>query len=200
MDDDFDARVLARLPLARAVLELFDHVLDDGLCDAVFDQFRGRCYQDALAFPTLVRVVRDALVLHGGSARRAIGDAADAGRLACAPSGVYRKLGNLPPALSQALLLRGTARLAPLAAAGASRALPACVDGLDVLVVDGKQLKRAAKRLLSTRAYSSGSLLGGKLLVALSLRTGLAVAMNASEDGERNDVPLVGGLLGQLDP
>jgi hypothetical protein len=197
--DDFEAQVLARLPLAQAVLELFDHVLDDGLCDAVFDQFRGRCYQDTLTFPTLVRVIRDALVLHGGSAHRAIGDAVDAGRLACAPSGVYRKLANLPPALSQALLLRGTARLAPLAAPGASRVLPACFDDLEVMLFDGKKLKRAAKRLLSTRAYSSGSLLGGKLLVALSLRSGLAVAMNASEDGERNDVPLVGGLLEQME-
>src|SRR5436190_3150163 len=196
-DDDFDARVLARLPLAQAVLELFDHVLDDGLCDAAFDEFRGRCYQDALTFPTVVRVVRDALVLHEGSANRAIGAAVDAGRLGAAPSGVYRKLGNLPPALSCALLARGTARLAALAARPAL-APPACFDALDVTVVDGKKLKRAAKRLLAARAYTSGSLLGGKLLVALSLRSGLAVAMNACEDGERNDVPLVGGLLGQL--
>lgn len=196
--DGFDAQLLARLPLARAVLELFDHVLDDDLCGAVFDAHRGRCYQDALTFATLVRVVRDALVLHGGSANRAIGDAVDAGRLGAAPSGVYRKLGNLPPALSQAFLRRGTERLAALAAAGAARALAACFDDLDVIVVDGKQLKRAAKRLLATRAYTSGSLLGAKLLVALSLRSGLAVAMNASEDGERNDVPLVGGLLEQM--
>jgi hypothetical protein len=198
-DDDFDRRLLERLPLARAVLELFDHVLDDGLCDAVFAAHRGRCYHDRLAFPTLVRVVRDALVLHAGSANRAIGDAVEGGRLGAAPSGVYRKLGNLPPALSRALLLRGTARLAPLAA-GPARVLPACVDGLDVLAVDGKQLKRAAKRLLAARAYSTGSLLGGKLLVALSVRSGLAVAMNADEEGERNDVPLVAGLLDQLAP
>jgi hypothetical protein len=175
-------------------------VLDDGLCDGAFDEFRGRCYEDALAFPTLVRVVRDALVLHGGSANRAIGDAVDADRLGAAPSGVYRKLGNLPLPLSCALLRRGTARLAALAAAGpaAGRELPACVDGLDVTVVDGKKLKRAAKRLLAARAYSTGSLLGGKLLVALSLRSGLAVAMSADADGERNDVPLVGDLLDQL--
>jgi len=198
--DGFDAQLLARLPLAQAVLELFDHVLDDALCDAVFDAHRGRCYQDALAFPTLVRVIRDALVLHGGSANRAIGDAVDAGRLECAPSGVYRKLANLPPALSQALLSRGTARLAAVAAAdtAAARTLPACFDDLDVIVVDGKKAKRAAKRLAETRAFTSGSLLGAKLLVGLSLRSGLAVAMHADEDGERNDVPLVGGLLGQL--
>ena len=61
--DGFDAQLLARLPLARAVLELFDHVLDDGLCGAVFDAHRGRCYEDALTFATLVRVIRDALVL-----------------------------------------------------------------------------------------------------------------------------------------
>lgn len=197
--EGFDAQLLARLPLARAVIELFGHVLDDDLCGAVFDAHRGRCYQDELTFPTLVRIVRDALVLHGGSANRAIGDAVEDDRLECAPSGVYRKLGNLPPALSQALLRRGTARLAALAADGAAaRVLAACFDGLDVIVIDGKQLKKAAKRLLATRAYSSGSLLGAKLLVALSLRSGLAVAMNAGEDGEGNDVPLVGGLLEQM--
>ena len=173
-------------------------MLDEGLCGEVFDAHRGRCYQDELTFATLVRVIRDALMLHGGSANRAIGDAVDAGRLEAAPSGVYRKLGNLPPDLSQALLSRGTARLAALAADAAVRTLPACFDELDVIVVDGKKLKRAAKRVLAARAFTSGSLLGAKLLVALSLRSGLAVAMNASEDGERNDVPLVGGLLGQL--
>src|SRR5438067_2144500 len=196
--DGFDAQLLARLPLAQGMIELFDHVLDDDLCGEVFATHRGRCYEDELTFPTLVRVIRDALVLHGGSANRAIGDAVDAGRLGAAPSGVYRKLSNLPPALSQALLRRGTTRLAALTATAAARVLAACFDDLDVIVIDGKQLKKAAKRLLSTRAYSSGSLLGAKLLVALSLRSGLAVAMNASEDGERNDVPLVGGLLEQM--
>src|SRR3954463_10203281 len=160
--DGFDAQLLARLPLAQATIELFDHVLDDELCDAVFDAHRGRCYQDALTFATLVRIIRDALMLHGGSANRAIADAVDDDRLECAPSGVYRKLSNLPPTLSQAFLRRGTQRLAALAAdgAGAARVLAACFDKLDVIVIDGKQLKKAAKRLLATRAYTSGSLLG----------------------------------------
>src|SRR5258705_8360020 len=175
--EGFDAQLLARLPLAQGMIELFDHVLDDGLCGEVFDAHRGRCYEDELTFPTLVRVIRDALVLHGGSAHRAIGDAVDADRLGAAPSGVYRKLGNLPPALSQTLLRRGTQRLAALAAttadgAAAARVLAACFADLDVIVIDGKQLKKAAKRLLATRAYSSGWLLGAKLLVALSLRSG----------------------------
>jgi hypothetical protein len=199
--DGFDAQLLARLPLAQAVLELFDHVLDDELCEQVFDAHRGRCYQDELTFATLVRIIRDALMLHGGSANRAIADAVDDDRLECAPSGVYRKLANLPPTLSQAFLRRGTQRLAALAADGdgAARVLAACFDKLDVIVIDGKQLKKAAKRLLATRAFTSGSLLGGKLLVALSLRSGLTIAMNASQDGEGNDVPLVGGLLEQLE-
>jgi len=195
--DELDVRLLERLPLAHCVLNLFDHVLDDGLCGELFEAFRGRCYEDRLAFSTLVRILRDALVLHGGSANRAIGRAVEANRLEAAPSGVYRKLGHLPPALSQALLLRGTRRLAPLMHAPA-RVLPACFDELDVIAIDGKKLKKAAKRLLAARAYSTGSLLGGKLLVALSVRAGLAVAMNADEDGERNDVPLVKGLLEQL--
>src|SRR5882672_2897545 len=175
--DDFESQLLGRLPLAEAVLSLFDYVLDDDLCQALFEQFRGRCYQDKLTFTTVVRIVRDALVLHGGSANRAIGRAVEDDRLEAAPSGVYRKLGNLPVELSRALLLRGAARLAPLAAAPA-RVLPGCFDDLDVMAFDGKQLKKAAKRLLAARAYSTGSLLGGKLLVALSLRAGMAVAMN----------------------
>jgi len=64
-------------------------------------------------------------------------------------------------------------------------------------VIDGKKLKKIAKRLKALRGLP-GKLLGGKLLVALSLESGLAVAMNADLDGERNDVPLVPGRVSQV--
>jgi hypothetical protein len=68
---------------------------------------------------------------------------------------------------------------------------------LEVVVIDGKKVKNAAKRLEPTRGYG-GSLLGAKALVAMPLRGGLAVAMSDSLDGEANDVPLVPDLLPQV--
>ena len=66
-----------------------------------------------------------------------------------------------------------------------------------MIAADGKRIKNVCARLKPTRGYS-GALLGAKALVALNLRSGLAVAMSDSLDGLTNDVPLVGDLLGQV--
>jgi hypothetical protein len=65
-----------------------------------------------------------------------------------------------------------------------------------VLVVDGKAIKRVAKRLKPLQGRKGG-VLGGKALVALELRSGLAVAMATHPDGETNDAKLVPALLPQ---
>jgi len=75
--------------------------------------------------------------------------------------------------------------------------LPACFDGYTLVVGDGKKIKDAAKRLAPTRGYR-GKLLGAKTLVALELRSGMALAMSDSLDGMTNDVPLVPELMTQL--
>ena len=75
--------------------------------------------------------------------------------------------------------------------------LPACFDGFAVIVGDGKKIKNAAKRLKPTRGYS-GKLIGAKALVAMDVRSGMAVAMSDSLDGLANDVPLVPALMEQL--
>jgi hypothetical protein len=52
--------------------------------------------------------------------------------------------------------------------------LPPSLQGLEVIVVDGKTIKRVAKRLKPLQGRKGG-VLGGKALVALELRSGLVV-------------------------
>jgi hypothetical protein len=44
--------------------------------------------------------------------------------------------------------------------------LPGCFEDLEVVAVDGKKVKNAARRMAPTRGFS-GSLLGAKALVAM---------------------------------
>src|SRR5207244_3548382 len=82
-------------------------------------------------------------------------------------------------------------RLRPLFPAGLYRtALPACLADLAVVVLDGKKIKKAAKRLLATRGRP-GKLYGGKVLAAYLPAEGLVVALAADPDGEANDIRLV---------
>jgi hypothetical protein len=65
------------------------------------------------------------------------------------------------------------------------------------LTRSGKAIKRVAKRLKPLQGRQGG-VLGGKALVALELRSGLAVAMATHPDGETNDAKLVPALLPQV--
>jgi hypothetical protein len=97
--------------------------------------------------------------------------------------------------LAEAFLSGLTARLRPLFPQGLYRTdLPSCLAGLALVVLDGKKIKKAAKRLLACRGRS-GKLYGGKLLVAYLPADGLAVALAADPDGEANDIRLVPRLL-----
>jgi hypothetical protein len=194
--DAFIEEVVRRLPLAQAVLHLFDFAFEPRFLEDLYERHRGRCYTDALTFPALLGLMRDCLLVHGGSGNKGLVAADQAGAMPVAPSSFYRKLANVPAAVSQALLRACTRRLAGLVPPAQARALPACVAGMDVLDADGKKLKRAAKRLKACRGYS-GKLLAAKVLVAMDARTGLAIAMSCSQDGEANDVPLVPDLLPQ---
>src|SRR5207248_8164109 len=68
--------------------------------------------------------------------------------------------------------------------------LPPCLDLFTVVVLDGKKIKNAAKRLLATRGRP-GKLFGGKVLAAYLPADGLVVTMAADPDGEANDVRLM---------
>ena len=198
--DAFERELMRRSPLAACVLELSDYLFDGELLESVWEGHRGRCYEDVLSFGDFLRLVRDALVRHGGSAHALFVDLERRGDEPVDESNFYRKLARTPVGLSRALLRGCTARLAGLMPGGAGEgavALPGCFDGFEVVAGDGKKIKNAAKRLKPTRGYS-GKLVGAKALVALDLRRGLAVAMSDSLDGLANDVPLVPALMDQL--
>jgi hypothetical protein len=185
------------LPLAAAALEAFRFAFDDAALGALYEEHRGRCYTGVLGFPRFVAMVRDSLLEHGGSGHRMCAEAKRDGSLDVGQSSFYRKLSKVPVGVSRALLRRCTTRLVSLLPPRPADLLPGCFEGLEVVVLDGKKIKNAAKRLKPTRGFS-GKLLGAKALVAMPLRSGLAVAMSDSLDGEANDVPLVPALLPQV--
>jgi Transposase DDE domain len=195
--DDFDRTILQRVPLAEATLLLLAHATRDPFLEELYDRHRGRCYEQVLSFPTLVRLIGDALIQHRGSGRKSCEHAAERDEMPVTPSAFYRKLGRIPLPVSQALVSDTTMRIAPLSPARDASPIPASLRGMTLLPVDGKKIKNVAKRTEALRDLP-GSVLGAKVLVALRLEDGLAVAMEADPDGEANDCPLVAGLLAQV--
>ena len=194
--DAFTEELMRRLPLARAVMEAFNHAFDPRRLEELYEANRGRCYSDVLQFTDLVSLTADALMEHQGSGHRMYQQLKRTDSAPADQSNFYRKLGNMPQDVSRALLCSCTLGLRRLIVPQANL-LPGCFEGLEVVALDGKKLKRAAKRLKPTRGYS-GKLIGAKALVAMSLSSGLAIAMSDSLDGEANEVPLVGELLPQV--
>jgi hypothetical protein len=195
--DPLARTVLDRLPLAEAVLFLFRWIADEPFLADLFERGRGRCYEKLLTFPNLVHLLADALLEHHGSARPVFEQAHATGELPVSIQAAYKKLGRLPVAVSQDFLAETTVRLQSVLPVVSAVSLPACLQHLQVTVLDGKAIKRVPKRLKPLR-HVAGGLLGGRALVALSLRSGLAVALHAEADGEANDVRFVADLLPQV--
>jgi hypothetical protein len=190
---------LARLPLAEAVLTLWRWVADSGSLDQIFDDNRGRCYEKILSFSLIVYLVRDALLEYGGSGRKSFDEAKDRGELEASYRAAYGKLGRIPIPVSAAMLARCTARLGEVypGEPQAQTPLPASLEGYRVINLDGKAIKRVAKRLKPLWGVAGG-LLGGRALVALDMRSGLVVAMRAHPDGDVNEVRFVGDLVPEV--
>ncbi len=195
--DDFEQRLLSGLPLAEAVLLQLSQVLNPKELDQLFETHRGRCYEKELKFATLVGLIRDALLIHRGSARRSFERAKRDEQLPVAIASAYAKLGRLPLELSQALLAHAAQRLGPLLPRAMASALPASLRGLRVVALDGKTIKHVARRLKPLRNLRA-KLLGGKLAVAMDLQSGLALGLCASANGEANEVPLTWQLAPQV--
>lgn len=193
--DLFSLEVLHRLPLAESFYSVWGYLATDTVLAELFDRHRGRCYHDTLSFAELVGVLVDAITRFHGSGNRAITSALARQQLSTQGRTVYDKLARLPLALAEAFLSGLTARLGLLFPTGITRSdLPACLDGLSVVVLDGKTIKKAAKRLLATRGRP-GKLHGGKILAAYLPKQGLVVALAADPDGEANDIRLVPRVL-----
>ena len=113
MDDGiFSAAALTRLPLADAVWRLLHFTMDDAWLDDLWTRKRGRCYENLFKFSTLAHLVANALLEHGGSGHQAFKRAKEAEALPVSIGSTYEKLGNLPLAVSEALLDEGTQRMA----------------------------------------------------------------------------------------
>src|SRR5947207_7682699 len=89
---DFAPAVLERLPLAEAVLLLWQWQCTPRALDDLFEAHRGACYTKELTFATLVALIADALLEHDGSARQSF-QRARAGRVDRLPAGRLRQIG-----------------------------------------------------------------------------------------------------------
>ena len=195
--DRLSRDVIARLPLAEAVLLVWSHLAEETFLSDLFEDHRGRCYQKVLTFPVLVSLIAEALLEHGGSGRQSFERAAEDGQLPASIQAAYGKLGRLPIPLSEALLAHGTERLRALLPEATTSPVPPSLRGFSTVILDGKAIKRVARRLKPLRGVAGG-VLGGKALVALTPDIGLAVAMSAHPDGEANELRLVPEVLPQV--
>lgn len=194
--EEFNDHVAGKLPLAEAVLQTFAYLMEESFLTEVYEKYRGRSYTLAFSFVDIIAVITDALLEHEGIAHRALQQAQADKQLDASLEAWYGKLRRIPEFLSQGLLLAGTQRLLGILPTTPSP-VPKSLRKFDVRAIDGKKLKNAAKRLKPTRQFR-GSVLGGKVLVALDLNSRMVVAMSSHEDGETNDCPLVPELLEQL--
>jgi hypothetical protein len=190
--------VCARMPLAEAALSMWRFVFDERRLNGLWEQYRGRCYEKIITFPMMIHLVADALLQYGGSGRRSCEKNKEEGQLKSSVQAAFGKLGRLPLELSQGLLRDGTAALCELFPRGALRELPASLSAFEVLVFDGKAIKKVAKRLKLLRGVGGG-LLGGKAVVGLQWSTGLALAMQTHPDGDASEKRLVQGVVAQTD-
>lgn len=189
--------VWARMPLATAALSIWRFVFDEQRLDSLWDQYRGRCYEKVITFTNMTHLVSDALLQHRGSGRRSFEKNIESGQLEASVAAAFGKLSRLPIEVSQGLLRQGTAALREIFPQSCLRELPACLNDFTVVVIDGKSIKKVAKRLKPLRGVGGG-LLGGKATVALDWSSGLAVAMQAHADGDASERPLIEGLLPQV--
>jgi hypothetical protein len=197
MEAEFAREVLTRLPLADAVLGLWRWVADPFFLLSVFARHRGQGYEKEIRFEVLVQLIADALLEHQGSGRKSFERGREQGLLTASVQAVYQKLGRVPLGLSEAWLAESTARMRPVYPEAARLPVVSALENLEVIIVDGKAIKRVAKRLKPLRGRNGG-VLGGKALVALELRSGLVVAMATHPDGETNEAKLVPALLPQV--
>jgi hypothetical protein len=188
------ASLLSRMPLAEAAQWLLRWACDPDRLQSIWDGHRGRGYKRVISFSTIVRLVSEALLYHRGSGRRAFEKNILDERLDASVAAAFGKLGRLPLSVSQAFVEETTAALSEVIDP-ANRMIPQIsLRGFYPITIDGKTVKRVEKRLKPLRGIGGG-VIGGKALVALDGRTGLALAMEANPDGDSSENLLVPGLL-----
>jgi hypothetical protein len=191
--------VLKRMPLADACYQLMGQVFSESLLDHVWETNRGRGYDRKLSFGMAVELLENALLRHKGSGRASFDEAREAKQLPVSCTAVYGKLGRMPLAVSEGLLRTGAHELRKLVPDGVfANPLPACFNEFQVLVIDGKIVKRVP-HLLKLLRGARAAVLGGKASVLLDVRTRLVLAMAVSGDGYADELALTRQLLSAKD-
>jgi hypothetical protein len=195
----FAPEVLHRLPLAEAVLLLWQWQCAPPTLEELFEQHRGRCYTWELSFSTLVGLIGDALLEHDGSGRQSFQRGRERQELTVTDQAAYQKMGRLPLAVSEQFLACSTAGLLELLPDPdpADNPIPVSLRAFDICIFDGKAIKQVPKRLRPLQGCSGG-VLGGKGLVGYHLPSRLAIAVATDPDGDTNEAKLVPDLLPQV--
>jgi len=111
MDGEMIQEVASRLPLAEAVLRMFEEVGSPDFLQDVFQRHRGRSYQLEISFPLFVHLIADALLEHDGSGRKSFQRSIQAGDLQASEQAAYGKLRRVPLSLSMGWLRETSAQL-----------------------------------------------------------------------------------------
>ena len=194
--DEFILKAIERVPLAEAVLLLWRWATTPERLQSIWDRNRGRCYDKVIEFPVMVNLISDALLICE-SGRESFQKNIENGTLEASIQAAYKKLGRIPVAVSEAFLLNTTSALREAFPDWAQWKSPSSLRNLQVVIFDGKALKKVAKRLKRLRGVPGG-LLGGRALVAIDWETGLAIAMRGDLDGDSNEVKHVKDLVPQV--
>jgi len=205
MEATFERQVLAKLPLAEAVLTLLRWCLAAPDLQQVYDQGRGRGHTRILSFVAFVDLMWDCLTGTSESARAGLLKAADDDRLPVSTSAFYQKLGRMPIPVSLGLMRHASRQLLqvlpiPQSVEDEPTESRKRLQNYDVLYLDGKVIKHVPRRKKALRRSQQNAyrLLGGRVLAACQRGTGLIVDMVADPDGEANEVKHVPALLAQL--
>src|SRR5262249_42304720 len=129
----------------------------------IFDKERGRCYDDVIRFPDLVTLIGDALLKYGGSGNQSFSRAQETGGLKASKVAADGKLSRLANPFSEAFLAELTHELRELFPPQAQRQSPFSLRRFNTITMDGKAIKKVAKRLKLLRGIGGG-LLGSPLL------------------------------------
>lgn len=193
----FTKEVCRRLPLADASLKLLQHAFDAEFLAGVHERHRGRTYEKAISFPTIVNLMTDALFGHRGSAHQTFQHAQKDETLNASIRAMYGKLRRIPLPLSLGLFADAAARLRQVVPLAPANPLPDSLGEFWCLAIDGKKIKYVAKQLGVLRGLT-GNVYGAKLLAAQDMATQEAIAVEAVADGEAADNPLVPGLIARI--
>jgi hypothetical protein len=116
--------MLVRMPFAEAILWLWRWIIDDERMMSVWDAHRGRCYQEVISFPVILRRMADALLQYSGSGRRSFEKGRERGELEASIQAAFGKLRRIPLPLSEAFLAEAADTLRALFPRKARRKLP----------------------------------------------------------------------------